>query len=125
MPAKGITAIHWVDDLGDTPARVNRDTGEMYLSRKYMRHMPQEHRLFVMLHEMAHVVLQTTDEEQADAWAFQQYADMGYSLKAGVKALTRVLNDKNPEHAWRMYLQLRRAQDYDYRVNKNLKAYQS
>lgn len=124
MPAKGITAIIWVDDLGGTPAKVNRDTGEMYCSRKQMAAMPHEYRLFIMLHEMAHVVLQTEDEEAADAWAFKKYADMGYSLKAVVKALTRVLNDQKPEHAQRMNLQLQRAKDYDYRVNKNLNVYQ-
>jgi len=119
----GITQIVWVPTLGATPAKVNRQTGVMYLSRAAMQNLPPEYRLFIMLHEMAHVVLQTTDEVAADNWAFNQYAAMGYSLKAGVKALTRVLNDKDPEHAWRMYSQLKRAEKFDYEVNNNKNAY--
>ena len=117
--AKEITKITKVPDLGGTPARVNRRTGEMYISMKHMQALPKEHRLFIMLHEMGHVVLQSTDEARVDDWAFKQYADMGYSLKASVKALTRVLNDENPEHAWRMYLQLERAKEYDRENNGN------
>ncbi|MBC8051880.1 MAG: hypothetical protein H7Y13_02330 [Sphingobacteriaceae bacterium] len=119
--ATGITKIIRVADLGNTPARVNRRTGVMYLSLKHMKAMPKEHRLFVMLHEQAHVELQTTDEVKADAAAFKKYADRGYSLKASVKALTRVLNGENHEHAWRMYCQLKRAEQYDIKFNGNTK----
>ncbi|MFD1632029.1 hypothetical protein [Pseudopedobacter beijingensis] len=119
--AKGITKIIKVPDLGMTPARVNRRTGVMEISVRHMRNMPVAHRLFVMLHEQAHVELQTTDEVKADAYAFKKYADMGYSLKESVKALTKVLNDKNPEHNWRMYLSLKRAEQYDLEFNGNLK----
>ncbi|RFZ84770.1 hypothetical protein DYU05_03960 [Mucilaginibacter terrenus] len=111
--ATEITKVTWVPDLGATPARVNRRTGEMFLSYKHMKALPKEHRLFIMLHEMGHVVLQSTDEMQVDDWAFKKYADMGYSLNASVKALTTILNDQKPEHAWRMYLQLERAKEYD------------
>jgi hypothetical protein len=117
--AYGITQIIRVPDLGNTPAKVNRTTGVMYISVRHMKAMPKEHRLFVMLHEMGHVVQQTTDEVAADAWAFKQYADMGYSLNASVKALTQVLDDHDPEHNWRMYLQLERAKKYDREVNNN------
>jgi len=122
--AKGITKIVKVPDLGITPARVNRRTGVMYLSVRHMKAMPKEHRLFIMLHEKAHVELQTVNEVAADEQAFKEYADLGYSLNAAVKALTRVLNDKNPEHAWRMYVQLQRAKDYDYNFYGNTKIYQ-
>lgn len=122
--ATGITKIVRVPDLGATPARVNRRTGVMYISLKHMKALPVEHRLFVMLHEQAHVELQTKDEFKADEAAFKKYADMGYSLNAAVKALTQVLNDKNPEHAWRMYLQLQRAKAYDYSHYGNTKIYQ-
>jgi hypothetical protein len=111
--AKGITKITRRADLGRTPASVNRRTGEMFISGRHFSQMSKEHRLFVMLHEMAHVELQTTDEEAADNWAFKKYADLGYSLKAVVKALTGVLDESNPEHYRRMVLQLQRAKAYD------------
>lgn len=120
----GITKIVRVDDLGNTPARVNRKTGVMYISLKHMKAMPENHRLFVMLHEMGHVVCQTENEMEADAWAFKEYAKRGHSLTDSVHALTRVLDDRDPEHNWRMYLQLQRAKEYDYKVNHNTKVYQ-
>jgi hypothetical protein len=107
--ARGITQVVKVPDLGNTPARVNRRTGVMYLSMKHVADMPKDLRLIVMLHEMGHVVLQTQVEADADAWAFKKYADMGHSLKASVRALTRILDENNPEHWQRMYLQLQRA----------------
>lgn len=122
--ATGITKITKVADLGNTPARVNRRTGEMFISLKHMLKMPVEHRLFVMLHEQAHVELQTTDEFKADELAFKRYADMGYSLNAAVKALTRVLDDSNREHYARMRKQLERAKAYDYNFYGNTKIYQ-
>ena len=88
--AKGITKITIVDDLGDTPAKVNRRTGEMFGSKKHLSRLPKEQVLFIFLHEKAHVELQTTSEYEADAKAFKEYADLGYSLKASVKALTQV-----------------------------------
>lgn len=121
MRAAGITQIIKVPNLGNTPARVNRRTGVMEISVKHFKEMPMEHRLFVMLHEKAHVELQTTDENLADAQAFKEYADLGYSLRESVKALTRVLNQNNPDHYWRMYQQLKRAEQYDIKNNDNLK----
>lgn len=119
--AKGIKQIVWVDDLGDTPAKVNRRTGVMFASRKHLSAMPKEFVVFIFLHEKAHVELQTTNEYQADAQAFKEYADLGYSLKMSVKALTQVLNDKNLEHNYRMYQQLQRAKKYDAVNNGNTK----
>lgn len=118
---KGITKVIIVDDLGDTPAKVSRRTGVMYGSRKHLVKLPVEQRLFIFLHEKAHVELQTTSEYEADAQAFKEYANLGYSLKASVKALTQVLNDKNLEHNYRMYLQLQRAKQYDATHNGNTK----
>ncbi|MGZ3999149.1 MAG: hypothetical protein ACXVIY_00900 [Mucilaginibacter sp.] len=119
--ATDITDIVKVEDLVTTPAKVNRRTGVMYISLAHFRQMPYEHCLFVMLHEKGHVVQQTTDEVAADTWAFNEYAKMGYSLNESVKALTRVLDDQNPEHYWRMYLQLERAKNFDREVNGNTK----
>ncbi|MBK0383533.1 hypothetical protein I5M32_11250 [Pedobacter sp. SD-b] len=119
--AKGITDVVRVADLGRTPGCVNRRTGVMYISMKHINNMPKEHILFMMLHEKAHVELQTNDENLADEQAFKEYAALGYSLKESVKALTRVLDDKNPSHNWRMYQQLQRAEKYDIEKNGNTK----
>lgn len=114
-----ITRVPYID--GGTPARVNRRTGEMFLNMQALTKLPPEHRLFIMLHEMAHVVLQTEDETEADAWAFKKYAEMGYSLKAAVHALTDNLKAQFPQHFMRMYLELKRAEQYDRDINGNTK----
>ena len=119
--ATAITKITHVYDLGGTPARVNRRTGEMFLCIPQLKKLPKEHRLFIMLHEMAHVVLQTENEGEADAWAFAKYAEMGYSLKASVHALTDTLKAQFPQHYMRMWQQLQRAEKYDREVNHNTK----
>ena len=120
--ATGITKITKVETIeGGTPARVNRRTGEMFLNMSKLRKLPVEHRIFIMLHEMAHVALPTESEEEADAWAFKKYADMGYSLKQSVFTLTDSLRAEFPQHFMRMWLQLKRAEAYDREINGNTK----
>jgi hypothetical protein len=119
---KGITAIVDYPTLpGGTPARVEMNTGVMERNMSVFNRIPESHQMFIMLHEMAHVVLQTTNEIEADAWAFKQYADMGYPLSESVKALTRILNPNLREHNERMYLQTVRAEKYDREINHNTK----
>lgn len=113
-PATGITEIIYVDDLGTTPATVNRRTGTLYISKRIWKHLKPEHKFFIMLHEMGHVVLQSTDEKAVDEWAFYEYAKRGYSLEQSVYALSKLLNGRNREHGERVYLQLQRAKEYDY-----------
>jgi hypothetical protein len=124
MRAKGVTNVIWVHDLGNTPAMCDRNTGEMFCSIKHFQRMPLEQRLFVMLHEKAHLEHDTNSEDVADAQAFKEYAALGYSLTASVKALTQVLNDRNPEHLRRMINQLNRAKQYDLIKNGNTKLLQ-
>lgn|GEM_PF-1552176 len=113
-----------VSDLpGNTPARVNRITGDVYLSAAKLRQIRHpDHLRFIILHEQGHIKANTRDEIQADAWAFQEYAKKGYSLKNSVTALAQVLSGNNPEHYQRTYLQLKRALAFDCRVNGHSEA---
>lgn len=117
-----VTSITMVADLGTTPATINRLTGEMFLNERIWKTLSKDQRLFILLHEAAHVTLNTTDEIEADQWAFDQYAKLGGSLKESVKSLTRVLNYKNPEHFERTQAQLERALKFDSKFNNNPKA---
>lgn len=120
--ANGITAIHYLDDLPrNTPATVNRRTGELYISNRIWKTLEPEQKLFILLHEMGHIVLNTKNEEAADNWAFEQYAKMGHSLKQSVYALSKILDDDNPEHLKRAMLQLERAKLFDQKNNKMAK----
>lgn len=116
---KGITSITYVRNIGSTPARVNRKTGELQINLDVWPKLKPEHKRFVLLHEEGHVVLDTSDELAVDEYAFKKYAAEGYSLTESVKAITRLLNNDNPQHNLRAQLQLQRAKEYDHFVNKN------
>lgn len=109
--------------MGNNPASVNRATGQMYLNLELFKKIKPEHRLFIMLHEMAHVVLQSTNEKEVDEWAFREYAKRGYSLKEAVYSLTDLLKGNNLEHYERIKNQLERAKDYDFHFYGNKKIY--
>lgn len=111
--ARGITDIVEVPDLGSTPAAVDRETGIVYVSEKWKNRLSKDQWMFILLHEMGHLELRSTDEEEVDNWAFNEYANRGYSLNQSVKSLTRILNFNNPEHIRRANLQLARAEAFD------------
>lgn len=122
----GITDIQYLPDFSVfqsvSPAIVNRATGVMYINLSVWNSLPAESRLFIMLHEAGHAALQTTSEHEADQWAFDQYAALGYPLTKGVYALSRVLKFNKPEDYQRLQNQLIRAAEYDYYNNHNQKA---
>jgi hypothetical protein len=123
------TAISSIDYLPNfsrfgsvSPAIVNRETGKLYINQSVWRSLPVESRLFVLLHEAGHATLQTTSEHEADEWAFQQYASLGYPLTKSIYALSRVLKFNKIEDYERLSNQYSRAATYDFHVNKNSKA---
>jgi hypothetical protein len=117
MLAKGITSISLCPDLGNTPAIVNRKTGAMFINQKKWKNIPFNERMFIILHELGHIVKNTKNEFEADQFAFQEYAKLGLSLKDSVDAMAKVLSYANPQHYDRTVVQLNRALDYDHKVN--------
>lgn len=115
--ARGITAVIHDDGsvLGGSIAGVDRETGEMFINKPMIDHMQlsKDALFFIMLHESAHLELQTDDEEAVDAHAHAEYLRRGYSLKESVFALTRILSFSKPEDIRRANKQLIRAQHYD------------
>jgi hypothetical protein len=103
--------ITYHSNLGATPARVNRKTGELQINIPVWNTLTPEAKRFVFLHEEGHLVLQTRNELAADKYAFEKYVGEGHSLKAGVKALTRVLGN-NPNHIIRSNTILNHAKQY-------------
>lgn len=113
----------WVNYLkNNSPAMVNRFTGTIYINSSVYNNLPDEHKLFIKLHEQGHYVLDTTDEFKADEYAFKEYVRQGFSLTESIKALSRILSLKSPEHIQRVYAQYKRALLYDANINKNEKA---
>jgi hypothetical protein len=92
-----------IDDLGNTPARINRKTGDIFINKKIWFSIPEKERKFILLHELGHYKLQTKDEIKADDYAFRKFAGTEpYSLKAILHAIADNLDiTHNPEHAYR------------------------
>ncbi|MFZ1807953.1 MAG: hypothetical protein WAU36_12045 [Cyclobacteriaceae bacterium] len=114
---RGITKLIQDDGrkLKGNIAGVNRHTGEMYINMPLVkqRGITKDQLFFIMLHEMGHMKLQTSDEVAVDEWAHKEYMSRGYSLNQSVTALTQVLRFNKEEDYIRGEAQLRRAQAYD------------
>lgn len=113
-----ISKIYEVDDLGTTPARVNRETGELYINKRVWPTLSKNKRMFILLHEAGHASLKTRNEFEADEYAFNNYAAMGLPLSESIKALSRVLPFDKPQHEQRVMAQFNRAFQYDNSRNK-------
>lgn len=83
--------IYIIDELADTPASCYIGEGVMLVSSKHFLRYPVEYRFFILLHEYAHIVSGSSNEENADALAFEEYAKRGYSLRKLIACITDVL----------------------------------
>lgn len=108
--------------LGNTPAKVKfipaYKEATIYL-HPLVKDLPLETRMFMLLHELGHVVLNSGDEIEVDRWAFKQYCKLGYSLEKAVKALSGTLNGVNEEeHFERIRRQFYRAKHRAFLTGK-------
>lgn len=101
-----------------TPARCNRRTGEILINDSRWPKIEPLHRIFILLHEYAHVVLNSSDEFEVDRLAHKMFVEMGYPLTESVRALSQVLTGTSQSHVQRVKAQLDRAYEFD---KKNLK----
>jgi len=58
-------------------AKVNRNTGTLYLSSDIWKGLPEDEKQFVLFHEEGHLVLKTADEYQANSYAVGKFAQAG------------------------------------------------
>lgn len=106
--------ITYVDNLNNTPARVNRETGEIQLDRKMWFSLPEPYRKFILEHEKGHYYLQTTNELLADQYAFEQVAGtFNGSLLEMVKTLADVLPFHSETHQARLLNLYKLALEWD------------
>lgn len=113
---------YYVDDLGGSPAMANRKDGIIYFDKNIYPYLPDEHKLFIRLHEIGHISLQTRDENLADEFAFNHYVNMGNSLTESIYALSKILSFAKPGHYIRLLNQYKRALLYDFQNNNNTNA---
>ncbi len=117
--------VRFVDNIegSNTPARVNRMTGEIILNRSRWDKIPDEYKKFILLHEAGHYKLQTKNELLADKYAFQHFAGTEpMSLKNSVKSISQILPFTRQEHFDRFNSISKQALIFDAENNNNLKA---
>jgi hypothetical protein len=87
MSKDGKFHIHLYDQIRDhrtgeliaTPARVNHLTGIIEVSKKDFAPMTVANRLYILLHEYAHLANNTDNETECDMLAAKTLMEMGYS----------------------------------------------
>jgi len=107
--------IEFVPGLGNTPARVNRKTGTIFLNSDTWNNYTDFEKKLIILHEQAHYLLQTKNEQEADAYAVQQFIGSEFeSLKKSLQSFYSTLDMSNPAHRDRYKAVLRRIIQTDY-----------
>ncbi|MBR6279391.1 MAG: hypothetical protein IKR41_11655 [Bacteroidales bacterium] len=119
-----VPRIEIVPDLGSTPARVNRRTGTVYISKRVFSPLSKRERNFVLAHEEGHYRLNTSVETKADEYAMKKYAGTEpFSLKNTLKILRNTLDvENNPGHRRRLRALEKAVLRYDAEVYGNKKA---
>lgn len=120
IPKAPIVKVHIVEHLNGsrTPARCNRRTGDIWINKEHTKGMKPEHLFFILLHELAHIKLNSSDELEVDKWASEQYVKCGYALTSSVQSLSSILTGDCEEHVERVKAQLDRATTIDNQYNK-------
>ena len=124
-----ITNIIEIDNLKDDKgfpsiARVNRDTGELYVNKQMFAKIPPIRRKFILFHEAGHATLNTKDEKKADDFALRAMLAQGESLTEILKSLTCVLDYNKPSHYDRTAHIFEELRNYDLTENNNQKVKQ-
>lgn len=114
MLANGKMKVSFSDNIGNTPAIVRRDTGEIFLNRQIWFTLPLAYRRFILMHEAGHYLRQSTNELVADHFAFNQIAGtFPESLKNTVRTLYGVLPFNTETQRLRLENMYRLALTYD------------
>ncbi len=67
------SSVAYNNNLGDVPARVNRVTGELQLNPRIWESLSRDYKNYILYHEDGHLVLQTTDEAEANRYAIDKF----------------------------------------------------
>ena len=103
-------------DLGKTPARVNRLTGEIFLNMDIWETLPEAYQNFILAHEEGHYYAQTTNELLADHYAFMKMAGKeSESLKNSVNTILDILPGTSDNQKTRILNIYRLALTWDLR----------
>jgi hypothetical protein len=99
-----------INDIVIVPKNINRatvvkETGVVYVDYLFWSSISQTARVFSILHEKGHLVLNSNDEDLSDKYAKQEMLKMGYSVKQITSAVNEVLGkNRDPKSKARMQL---------------------
>jgi len=113
--------IKVVNIIKGTPARVNRNTGTVYVSAWHFKQMNPTQRRFVLYHELAHYLFKTKNEQMADEYAMMRMIKEGYKISDILKAMNNLLNNTRAHYGRKLNL-ISDARVYDYVFNHNKKS---
>lgn len=94
------------------PASVDLATGELFLNEQTFPKLKPSFRKMILLHELAHLKLQTFDEFEADKFALEVFLRTGGNKKDAIKSLSHTLDGNNPEHFARLNERIKQIQSY-------------
>lgn len=117
-----ISAVEIINSWGNSPAKVHRPTGKMYINRKYIGRLSADQWAFIIAHEAGHIAENTRNEFRADELASAKYFEQKRSPKNSIKALAEVLDFSHPSHQQRLIKQFYRAAQHDCAVNNHKKS---
>lgn len=79
------------EDLGAIPARVNRETNDLYLNNKFWNKIPESVQRYILLHETGHFVLKNDSEALANEYASGRFIREGH-FQEDMDQLLRITN---------------------------------
>lgn len=81
-----------------TPARISRKTGIIQINAHKFKKMTVPQRMFILLHEYMHFILNSSNEFEVDLQALRAYLSLGFSRIESVYALTKILHESDFSH---------------------------
>lgn len=101
-------------EMYDTPAAIDRETATLYINPKLWFQLTPFQRAFVRLHEIGHLVLDTNNEEMADAYAFDRLVGSEHrSMKQMIETLETILDPNKTGHRIRIEALYKKALAWD------------
>lgn len=104
--------------LISSPARIEKATGKIETNASIISKYTIPVLMFILLHEISHVFLETSDEFAADELAIYVYNGLGFPEIEAMYAFTKVFTDENQEQKRRkerLFQRMMRRKATDYR----------
>lgn len=118
MRGVDVTSVKVIPSWGNSPARSLRSTGRVDINAAFLpviakMYKPKHIWAYIYQHERGHIVLNTTNELEADSYASREYFKQGGSPIASILALSNILPKQSPLSIQRIKAQYYRAVEHE------------